>query len=49
MISSELIELIGLCHRVYVMSEGNITGELKENEITEENIMRLAIPKRATN
>lgn len=48
-ISSELIELIGLCHRVYVMSEGSITGELKNNEITEENIMRLAIPKRATN
>ncbi|MFU2060004.1 sugar ABC transporter ATP-binding protein [Avibacterium volantium] len=47
-ISSELVELIGLCHRIYVMSDGAITGELQENEMTEENIMRLAIPKRET-
>ncbi|WP_032092379.1 sugar ABC transporter ATP-binding protein [Necropsobacter rosorum] len=45
-ISSELIELIGLCNRIYVMSEGNITGELCGEKITEENIMKLAIPKR---
>lgn len=45
-ISSELVELIGLCHRLYVMSEGTITGELSEAEMTEENIMKLALPKR---
>ncbi|WP_439239156.1 sugar ABC transporter ATP-binding protein [Lonepinella sp. BR2919] len=45
-ISSELIELIGLCNRIYVMSEGTITGELQGEQITEENIMKLAIPKR---
>lgn len=45
-ISSELIEIIGLCHRTYVMSEGVIAGELKGREMTEEAIMRLAIPKR---
>ncbi|CAG9296419.1 sugar ABC transporter ATP-binding protein [Celerinatantimonas diazotrophica] len=46
-ISSEMIEIIGLCHRVYVMSEGVITRELQGDDITEENIMRYAIPKRA--
>lgn len=48
-ISSELVELIGLSHRIYVMSDGCITGELTDNEMTEENIMKLAIPKRDLN
>lgn len=46
-ISSEMIEVISLAHRVYVMSEGTITRELTGDDITEENIMRFAIPKRA--
>lgn len=46
-ISSELMEIIGLCHRTYVMSEGEISGELIADEMTEENIMRMALPKRA--
>lgn len=46
-ISSELVEVIGLAHRVYVMSEGTITGELCDETLTEPNIMRLALPKRA--
>ncbi|WP_410012364.1 sugar ABC transporter ATP-binding protein [Sodalis sp. RH24] len=46
-ISSEMIEVISLSHRVYVMSEGSITKELQGSQITEENIMRFAIPKRA--
>lgn len=46
-ISSEMIEVISLSHRVYVMSEGTITKELQGAQITEENIMRFAIPKRA--
>ncbi|WP_413735785.1 sugar ABC transporter ATP-binding protein [Sodalis sp. RH21] len=46
-ISSEMIEVISLSHRVYVMSEGTITTELQGDQITEENIMRFAIPKRA--
>ncbi|WP_081581827.1 sugar ABC transporter ATP-binding protein [Pararhodospirillum photometricum] len=45
-ISSEMVELVGLCQRVYVMAEGEITGELAGDEIREEAIMRLAIPKR---
>ncbi|EBE9838853.1 sugar ABC transporter ATP-binding protein [Salmonella enterica subsp. enterica serovar Newport] len=47
LISSEMVEVINLSHRVYVMSEGNMTRELTGCEITEENIMKHAIPKRA--
>ncbi|WP_034917448.1 MULTISPECIES: sugar ABC transporter ATP-binding protein [Erwinia] len=45
-ISSEMIEVINLSHRVYVMSEGQMTKELSGDEISEQNIMRYAIPKR---
>ncbi len=39
MISSELPELIGICHRILVMHEGAITGELKKEEFSQERIM----------
>src|SRR5690606_31177292 len=41
LISSELPELLGMCDRIYVMSEGRITGELSREEATQENILRL--------
>jgi len=41
-ISSELEEVLGLCHRVLVMKGGRIQGELKENEMNEEEIMLYA-------
>ncbi len=43
MVSSELPELIGMCDRIYVMSEGRITGELKRDDFTQEKIMKLAV------
>jgi ribose transport system ATP-binding protein len=43
-ISSEMPELIGLCDRVLVISEGRIAGELTGENITETNIMTLAAP-----
>ena len=42
LISSELPEIIGMCDRVIVMNEGCKAGELVGEEITEQNIMRLA-------
>lgn len=39
-ISSELPEILGMCDRIYVMSEGRITGELMRSEATQENIMK---------
>ena len=41
-ISSEMPELMGICDRLYVMSEGYITGELNKDEFNQEAIMRLA-------
>jgi putative multiple sugar transport system ATP-binding protein len=41
LISSELPEILGMCDRIYVMSEGRITGELSREEATQENILRL--------
>lgn len=43
MISSELPEILGMSDRIYVMSEGKITGELKGEEATEDKIMEMAI------
>jgi putative multiple sugar transport system ATP-binding protein len=39
-ISSELPELLGLCDRVYALSEGRITGELDRAEATQERLMQ---------
>jgi ribose transport system ATP-binding protein len=35
-ISSELLELIGLCHRVIVMRQGRLAAELPQDQLTEE-------------
>lgn len=42
MVSSELPELIMMCDRIYVMAKGKITGMLKKDEFTQENIMTYA-------
>ncbi len=41
-ISSEMQELMGLCHRILVLREGRLMGELAGDEMTEQNIMALA-------
>ena len=43
MISSELPELLGMCDRIYVMSEGKFVGELDGKEATQEKIMSMII------
>jgi len=42
MISSELPEILRMSHRILVMCEGRITGELSSAEATQEKIMTLA-------
>lgn len=42
MISSELPEILRMSHRIIVMCEGRITGELDYQEATQEKIMHLA-------
>jgi ribose transport system ATP-binding protein len=41
-ISSELPEIIGLCHRALVMREGGLVGELRNGDLSEEAVMHLA-------
>lgn len=40
-ISSEMPELLGICDRIYVINEGEIAGELKKEEFSQERIMKL--------
>lgn len=42
LISSEMPEVIGMCHRVVVMREGRVTGVLSGDEINENEIVRYA-------
>jgi len=39
-ISSELKEIMAIADRIYVLSNGKLTAELNENEITEDNLVR---------
>ncbi len=45
LISSELTEILGMCDRIYVMSEGKITGELTGQEASQERIMKYVMSK----
>lgn len=42
MISSEIPELMGVCDRIVVMSEGHLSGEVMRNEFSQERIMTFA-------
>jgi len=46
MISSELPEILRMSHRVLVMCEGRVTGELRAAEATQENIMQFATQRK---
>lgn len=43
MISSDMEEVLGVCDRVMVMHEGQITGILERKDCTEEQLMNLAV------
>ncbi len=47
-ISSEFSEILGISHRVLVMSEGRITTELDPENSTEEDILKFAIRKKVS-
>lgn len=42
MISSDLLEVIGMSDRIYVMAEGKFVGEIDAKDATEHNIMEMA-------
>ncbi len=45
LISSDIEEILGMCDRILVLAEGNITGEFQRSEATKEAIMYGAIIK----
>ncbi|MFJ8258259.1 sugar ABC transporter ATP-binding protein [Peribacillus asahii] len=42
-ISSEMSEIIGMCDRAIVMRQGAIAGEVDKSELTENNLIKLAM------
>ena len=48
MISSDLPEILRMSHRIVVMCEGRIRGELSGAEATQEEIMRFATMRTTT-
>jgi len=45
LISSEMPELLALCDRILVMSEGHLTADIPRARATEEAIMTAAVPQ----
>lgn len=43
MISSEMPELLGMCDRIYVMSEGQLVGEMDASDASQESIMSMIV------
>ena len=43
-ISSELQELLSICDRVLVMREGMLSGELRGDVVTQEQVLQMALP-----
>jgi putative multiple sugar transport system ATP-binding protein len=46
-ISSELPELLGICDRIYALSQGRLTGEVTRTDATQETLMRYMMKGRA--
>ncbi|OLF55320.1 L-arabinose ABC transporter ATP-binding protein AraG [Pseudomonas chlororaphis] len=44
-VSSDLMEVMGIADRILVMSEGAITGELTRSEADEARLLQLALPR----
>ena len=43
LVTSELPEIIAVCDRVYIMRDKTIVGELSRRDLSEENVLRLAM------
>jgi putative multiple sugar transport system ATP-binding protein len=48
-ISSELPELIGICDRIYAISEGRITGEVERADANPELLMKYMTMEKGKN
>ena len=45
MISSDLTEIMGMSDRIYVMSGGEVVGEMSQKDATQSGILQLAFSK----
>ena len=45
LLSSEMPEVLGLCDRIYVMSEGRIAAVYDRSEATPEKLLASALPR----
>ena len=45
----ELPELLALCDRILVMSEGQMTADISSKEASQEKVMKAAVPRMAIN
>ena len=43
LISSDMNEIFGMCDRIYVLAEGKITGELRREEFSAAEVMKLIL------
>ena len=43
MISSDMPELIGICDRILVMREGNVSGVVDREHFSQEAILNMAV------
>jgi ribose transport system ATP-binding protein len=41
-VSSDIPELLGVCHRITVLSKGKIAGTLNRDEFSQEKVLSLA-------
>ena len=43
LISSEMMELMGLCDRIVVVHDGSVSATLERDEISEENLIKYSM------
>ncbi|MBE8592522.1 L-arabinose ABC transporter ATP-binding protein AraG, partial [Pseudomonas sp. MAFF 301449] len=48
-VSSDLMEVMGISDRILVLCEGALRGEQTREHATESNLLQLALPRRVTN
>lgn len=48
MSSADMVELIGMCHRILVVRDGGVVEEVPGTEATEERLMRAQLPRAST-
>ena len=45
LVSSDVLELMGLCHRIVVLREGRVVAEFRHGSVSEEELVRAQLPR----